>query len=70
MASQFEITEDIRQALRTFAAANGRTWKSKLRHEWETGGYGLGDLAQPLMQFRNTAGPSGLMKITPSMLAA
>jgi len=52
-------------ALRTFAALNGRTWKSCLRHAWETGMYaehGAADYSNLLQQVRNTFGPSWLVK--------
>ena len=58
------MTHDMRYALKVFANGNGRTWKPKLRHEWETGGYGLGDdIRQPLMLLRNVIGPTQLDKI-------
>lgn len=46
---------DVEAALREFAAAHGRTWKSKLRDLW-TSGRDEG----PLRQARNVLGPSGL----------
>jgi hypothetical protein len=59
----------MRYALKLFADGNGRTWKSKLSQEWETGGYGLDDdIRQPLMLIRNVVGPSGLAKIKTRLL--
>lgn len=58
------VTQEMRYALKLFARGNGRTWKSKLLQEWETGGNGLGDdIQQPLMSLRNIIGPRGLQKI-------
>jgi hypothetical protein len=52
-------------ALRTFAKANGRTWKSGLRHCWETGKYAYysgTDRSDLLQQVRNEFGPSWLVR--------
>jgi hypothetical protein len=50
-------------ALRAFADANGRTWKSKLNLAWSTGrycDYNGADDDGSLQQVRNTFGPSWL----------
>ncbi len=53
------------QALRIFANANGRAWKSKLNIAWSTGRYddypGTGAYGA-LQQVRNTFGPSWLVR--------
>ena len=58
-------------ALRTFADANGRSWKSKLNIAWSTGRYddfsGTEDYSS-LQQVRNTFGPSWLVKFSFSNL--
>lgn len=56
------------EALRLFAAANGRKWKSALRTVWENGAYeravlGGADPA-PLQQVRNTFGPTWLIRFS------
>lgn len=52
-------------ALQTFATANGRTWKSRLRAAWESGRYcdynGADDVAS-LQYLRNAFGPSWLTR--------
>jgi len=64
-----QVTQEMRYALKLFAKGNGRAWKSKLRQEWETGGYGLGDhIQQPLMLLRNIIGPTGLDKLPSHLL--
>lgn len=63
------VTEEMRYALKLFARGNGRTWKSKLQQEWETGGYGLADdIQQPRMALRNVIGPHGLVKLPTHLL--
>jgi hypothetical protein len=58
-------TEQI-EALKEFAVAHGRNWKSALREAWMTGNYeGIepyGNTAAYLQQIRNTFGPSWLAK--------
>ena len=53
------------EALRTFAKANGRAWKSKLNDEWMTGRYavynGTDDYGS-LQQIRNRFGPTWLAR--------
>lgn len=67
MTHQMPTKEQI-EALKTFAAINGRTWKSKLRQAWYDGSYGdygieqYGDTAALLQQVRNTFGPSWLVR--------
>jgi hypothetical protein len=54
-------------ALRTFADANGRDWKSKLNHAWSSGryrDYNGTDNYGYLQQVRNTFGPSWLVKFS------
>jgi hypothetical protein len=53
------------QALRTFAAANGRTWKSKLNEAWMSGrynDYSGTERSDLLQQVRNNLGPSWLVR--------
>jgi hypothetical protein len=58
-------TEQI-EALKEFAEAHGRNWKSALREAWMTGNYeGIepyGKTAAYLQQVRNTFGPSWLVR--------
>ena len=52
------VPAEVIEALRKFAAANGRCWKSKLRTLWNTGkDDGL------LRQARNIIGPNEIDKI-------
>ena len=58
------LTADQLAALRTFAAANGRRWKSALRDCWASGNYNRypGTVGAPMLQqVRNTFGPSWLV---------
>ena len=53
------------EALKKFARINGRTWKSCLRHAWETGRYadhGAAGYSNLLQQVRNNLGPSWLVR--------
>ena len=55
------------QALATFADANGRTWKSGLRHCWEAGcynSYSGTERCDLLQQIRNSFGPSWLVRFS------
>jgi hypothetical protein len=55
------------QALVAFASANGRTWKSNLRHCWEAGCYDMYSGAERcdlLQQIRNSFGPSWLVRFS------
>ena len=52
------------QALKTFAAENGRSWKAALREAWLTGNYPAGSDSASLQQVRNTFGPSWLVKFS------
>ena len=58
------LSVDQAIALRRFAKANGRNWKSELRYLWETGAYNRAVLggAEPalLQQVRNSLGPAWL----------
>ena len=58
------LSADQAAAIRQFAKANGRNWKSELRYLWETGAYGRAILggAEPalLQQVRNSLGPAWL----------
>lgn len=53
------VTEPMRQALRNYAAANGRAWRSKLLDAWFQGH----DIGTELRTVRNVLGPSGLLRI-------
>ena len=61
------------EALRLFAAANGRCWKAELRGLWYNGAYNYAVLggADPalLQQVRNSFGPSWLMRYRPAKSA-
>ena len=61
----YTLSADQLQALRTFAKANGRSWKFKLNHAWSTGRYhdykGTDDYGS-LQQVRNRFGPSWLVR--------
>lgn len=52
-----KLTQDQLEALRTYAANNGRTWKAKLGDDWMTG-RSNGEL----QQIRNTFGPTWLTR--------
>lgn len=54
---EMKPTQDQLNALKEYAAANGRTWKSKLHHEWMNA-----TASWPLMQIRNQFGPSWLVR--------
>jgi hypothetical protein len=58
------LTEQQLIALRAFAKANGRTWKSKLNHAWMTGLYNSSDDSMNLQQIRNTFGPTWLVRFS------
>jgi hypothetical protein len=62
--AECRVTDEMRLALRTFAASNGRTWKMKLRIAWMDGK----DLGPELQQCRNIIGPTRLERITRLML--
>jgi hypothetical protein len=58
-------TAEQLEALKTFAAANGRRWKAVLRDCWMAGGYNSETgsyIDGPLQQVRNTFGPSWLVR--------
>jgi len=60
-----KLTSEQLEALRRFARLNGRTWKSCLRHAWETSRYydhGAEEYSGTLQQIRNTFGPSWLVR--------
>lgn len=50
------ITAIQLDALKSFAARNGRYWKSALRQKWETGVYDSQDDSASLQQIRNSFG--------------
>jgi hypothetical protein len=52
------------QALRSFAAREGRYWKSVLRESWMNGQYPNEDEAGHLQTLRNTFGPSWLVRFS------
>ena len=56
MVNQGPSQEQV-DALREYAAENGRAWKSKLNHEWMTG-----QQSGILQQIRNQFGPSWLIR--------
>jgi hypothetical protein len=61
------LTSDQLAALRTFAKANGRTWKSSLNTAWSTGRYNDYNGTEEyglLQQVRNAFGPSWLHKFS------
>jgi hypothetical protein len=61
---QNKPTPEQIQALVTFAAVNGRTWKESLRHCWEAGCYSHyngTERCDLLQQVRNSFGPSWLV---------
>jgi hypothetical protein len=65
VANRQMISPDQLAALRTFADANGRSWKSKLNAAWSTGryaDYNGADEYGSLQQIRNTFGPAWLVK--------
>lgn len=68
------LTTEQLEALRLFAAANGRLWKSKLNALWMNGRYSQAVLgkANPalLQQVRNTCGPSWLVRFSLKAAAA
>lgn len=56
-----ELGPEHHAALKRYAAANGRTWKTKLNTDWEKG-HTHGDDTANIRQVRNLIGPSGLQK--------
>ena len=63
---RYTLTADQLAALRTFAKANGRSWKSKLNHAWSTGrynDYSGTDEYGLLQEVRNQFGPSWLVRL-------
>jgi hypothetical protein len=56
------------QALKLFAAAHGRNWKSALRNLWMNGAYNYAVLGGAdsacLQQIRNELGPSWLVRFS------
>jgi hypothetical protein len=53
------LSVDYIRALRRYAATAGRTWKNRLRRDWEAGR----DLGQELQHIRTIVGPSGLDRV-------
>ena len=66
LGPRYTLTADQLDVLRTFAKANGRSWKSKLNVAWSTGRYndypGTDDYGT-LQEIRNMFGPSWLVKL-------
>lgn len=64
------VDTETRIALKRYAVAVGRRWKSSLQADWERGGVSeMGYAIDPLLvRLRNIIGPSGLRRITPLML--
>lgn len=63
----YTLDADQLAALKTFADANGRTWKDKLRTAWSNGryrDYNGTDNYGYLQQVRNTFGPGWLIKFS------
>jgi hypothetical protein len=58
------IDAEVRLAIASFAASHGRRWKSALRDLWSSGR----DADPNLRRARNLIGPSGLDRITASVL--
>lgn len=63
--SRLILADHDLDALRAFAAAHGRCWKSHLRRLWSSGR----DVGE-LRRLRNVLGPSGLARISVRPLAA
>jgi hypothetical protein len=66
MENNKPTTEQI-EALRKYAAGNGRCWKSQLHDAWMAGGYDASTgsyIDGPLQQIRNQFGPSWLMRFS------
>lgn len=59
------LTDEQANAIRDYAKANGRTWKSKLREAWMTGRYERYDNSAELQTIRNTLGPAWLVNYKP-----
>lgn len=58
-----KLTVDQFNAVRAWAEAYGRTWKSELSRSWMTGNYhGHNEISCYLQQVRNQHGPSWLVK--------
>lgn len=51
-----KLSKPMLMALRDFASANGRCWRTVLSEEWSAGH----DLGPELMRVRNEIGPDGL----------
>jgi hypothetical protein len=65
--TKYYPTEEQIEALKKFANANGRTWKSKLRQAWMSGiycDYRATDRVDLLLQIRNSFGPTWLDRFT------
>jgi hypothetical protein len=61
MTNAKQPTTEQMVALQSYAKENGRTWKSKLNHDWMTGIYSRSVDGALLQQVRNTFGPSWLV---------
>lgn len=57
------LTDEQKNALRRYAAAHGRTWKSRLANDWVSG-----KCQGPLQQIRNIKGPGWLRAVRLSNL--
>jgi hypothetical protein len=61
-----KLTTSEKQALKLFAAQQGRQWKAALRQMWETGHYwGTDSKVSILQSLRNRIGPAGLDRVRP-----
>lgn len=58
------LTLEQLTALRLFASAHGRNWKSELRQAWMTGNYPTGSTLPYLQQIRNEFGPTWLVRFS------
>ncbi len=61
------ITEPIQLALQAYARENGRTWKAKLRADWQDA-QAQRTISPELQQARTIIGPSGLSRLTDAVL--
>jgi hypothetical protein len=61
---QCDIPAEVTKALKAFAEANGKRWKSKLLAMWEKADYpGFSHIKSELQQARNSIGPRRLYVI-------
>lgn len=60
------------EAVERYAAVHGRTWRAKLRKEWESACSGIDDASERtlLQQARNLIGPTRIAKVRPAHVPA